>query len=123
KGAGDGGQRAHALLHRSPAPPARAGREVTFDSSMDQEAVSPLPKVRVQERKPPARPLKRFWRRVRQPLARSRVVKALVVGLIAGAVKLVYRTNPAARGSDDVAAAVAAHTPAIAAFWHGQHIL
>lgn len=90
---------------------------------MDQEVVLPLPKVRVQERKPPARPLKRFWRRVRQPLARSRVVKALVVGLIAGAVKLVYRTNPAARGSDDVAAAVAAHTPAIAAFWHGQHIL
>lgn len=90
---------------------------------MDQEAVSTLPKVRVQERRPRARPLKRFWKKVRQPLARSRVAKGLIVNLIVRAVKLVYRTNRAVEGSDDIAAAIRAHTPAIAAFWHGQHIL
>lgn len=90
---------------------------------MDQEAVSTLAKVRVQEGRPRSRPLKRLWKKVRQPLARSRVARTLLVGLIAGAVRLVHRTNATAAGSDDVEAAVRDYTPAIAAFWHGQHLL
>lgn len=90
---------------------------------MDQEAVSTLPKARVQQRKPRARPLKRFWKKVRQPLARSRVVTGLLVGLLVAVIKLVYRTNRPVEGSDDIASAVREHTPAIAAFWHGQHVL
>lgn len=70
-----------------------------------------------------SRPLKRFWKRIRQPLARSTVVKHALVVLIAGVVKFVYRTNPAVEGSDDIERVIATHTPAIAALWHGQHLL
>lgn len=91
---------------------------------MDQEAVSTLPKASAQDRKPGARPLvKRLWRKVRQPLARSRVAKTLLVNLTAGAVRLVNVTNKTVTGSDNIAAAVLEHTPAIAAIWHGQHLL
>ena len=88
---------------------------------MDQEAVSTLPKTRAHPARP--RPLKRLWKKVRGPLARSRAARAALVFLFAGAVKFVYRTNRRAEGSDDIADAVTAHTPAIAAFWHGQHIM
>jgi len=90
---------------------------------MDQEAVSTLTKAPVQDRKPKARPLKRLWKKVRQPLVRSRVAKALLVNLTAGAVRLVNATNKTVPGSDNIAEAVRRHTPAIAAIWHGQHLL
>ena len=70
-----------------------------------------------------SRPLKRFWKRIRQPLARSTVVKHALVVLTAGVVKFVYRTNPAVAGSDDIGPVISTHTPAIAALWHGQHLL
>ena len=88
---------------------------------MDQETASPLPKARAA--KAGSRPLKRLWRRVRGPIVKSRFAKALLVGLFVGAVKFVFRTNRVAEGSDDIADAVRDHTPAIAAFWHGQHLL
>jgi lysophospholipid acyltransferase (LPLAT)-like uncharacterized protein len=89
---------------------------------MDQEAVSTLPDTRAAR---PARPrsLKRLWKRLRGPLARSRAAQAALVFLFAGAIRLVYRTNRPAAGSDDIDGAVAAHSPAIAAFWHGQHLM
>ena len=90
---------------------------------MDQEAVSTLPKTRADPARSRPRPLKRLWKKVRGPLMRSRAAQALLVGLFVGAVKLVYRTNRPAEGSDDIGAAVRANTPAIAAFWHGQHLL
>lgn len=90
---------------------------------MDENAVSTPPDARATGRKPASRPLKNLWRKVRQPLARSRVVKALLVALIAWIVRFVYRTNPAVAGSDDIDAAIRTHTPAIAALWHGQHLL
>lgn len=67
--------------------------------------------------------LKTFWKRIRRPLAQSRVVKALLVRLIAGAVNFTYRTNRRVEGSDDPAPVMAALTPAIGALWHGQHLL
>lgn len=67
--------------------------------------------------------LKKTWKKVRQPLARSRVVKSLLTSLIVGAVKFVRLTNPAAKGSDAVDPIIATYTPAIATMWHGQHLL
>lgn len=90
---------------------------------MDQEAVSTLSKTRAGAARPRRRPLKRLWKRVRGPLMRSRAAQALLVALFVGAVKLVYRTNRLAEGSDDIGPAISANTPAIAAFWHGQHLL
>lgn len=90
---------------------------------MDQKVVSTLSKTPVQERKPKVRPLKRLWKKVRQPLARSRMAKAILVNLTASVVRLVNATNRTAAGSDSIEEAVRLHTPAIAAIWHGQHLL
>src|SRR5690606_26599311 len=115
------GQRAYALFHCPPASPARARRQLDAGAAMDQEAVSTLPDTRARPARP--RPLKRLWKRLRGPLARSRAARAALVFLFAGAIRFVYRANRPAAGSDDIDGALAAHTPAIAAFWHGQHIL
>jgi len=100
---------------------------------MDQEVISPLPqtgsskkrsaKARTKADRSRHRPLKRLWMRVRGPLARSRVVNAVLVALLTGAIRLVRRTTRPVEGSDDMARAIGAHTPAIAALWHGQHLL
>ena len=67
--------------------------------------------------------MKKAWKKLRQPLARSTVVKNVLATVIAGVVKFVHWTNPAVPGSDDPAAPIAALTPAIGALWHGQHLL
>lgn len=102
---------------------------------MDQETASPQPTTGIETRagtrpgtrvdaaRSRPRPLKRLWKKLRGPIARSAAVKSVLVALVAGAIRFVYRTNRRAEGSDDMAAAVAAHTPAIAALWHGQHLL
>lgn len=90
---------------------------------MDQKVVTALTKAPEQDCKPPARPLKRLWKKVRQPLARSRLTKTLLVNLAAGAIRLVNVTNKTAAGSDDIQKVVLDYTPAIAAIWHGQHLL
>lgn len=90
---------------------------------MDQKVVTTLLKVPAQDHKPKVRPLKRLWKKVRQPLTRSRVARALLVNLTANAVRLVNVTNKTAAGSDNIQQAVLDHTPAIAAIWHGQHLL
>ena len=90
---------------------------------MDRNAASSLPETGRAARPGRAGLLKTTWRKVRQPLARSTVVKNLVASLIAGLVKFTYWTNPAAAGSDDPKPRIAALTPAIGALWHGQHLL
>jgi lysophospholipid acyltransferase (LPLAT)-like uncharacterized protein len=90
---------------------------------MDHDAATPLPVTRAGQPKPKPRPLKAAWKKVRQPLARSTVVKQMLARVIAGAVKFVYWTNPAAEGSDDPAPLIRRYTPAIGALWHGQHLL
>lgn len=67
--------------------------------------------------------MKRFWKNIRHPLMRSRSVRWLLTSLIVFAVRFVAWTNRVARGSDDIRHAIDAHTPAIAALWHGQHLL
>lgn len=69
------------------------------------------------------RPLKALWRRIRQPLARSRLVKHVLASLMAAGARFVGWTNPMAQGSADLDAIMAANEPAIGAFWHGQHLM
>lgn len=73
----------------------------------------------------PARPrlLRSLWRKVRDPLARSRLVKALIASSIATGLRAVYRSNRPAPGSDNFTDAVAGIEPVIFALWHGQHLL
>lgn len=68
-------------------------------------------------------PLKIVWRRIRKPLANSRIVKNLLASALAWAVRFVDATNRRVEGSHDIEKAIAQYTPAIAALWHGQHLL
>jgi lysophospholipid acyltransferase (LPLAT)-like uncharacterized protein len=67
--------------------------------------------------------MKRFWKRFRKPLARSRFVKGAVASTLAQALRFVHLTNPLAKGSGDLEAAFAESAPLIVALWHGQHLL
>jgi len=69
------------------------------------------------------RPLKALWRRIRKPLARSRLVKHVLATLMATGARIVGWTNPLAKGSADLDAIMERHEPAIGAFWHGQHLM
>jgi len=71
-----------------------------------------------------SRATKAFWRRIREPLAQSRFVKNIIVGLLAQFVRLVRLTNRLVDGSAEVAGGAYAHLePGIIALWHGQHLL
>jgi lysophospholipid acyltransferase (LPLAT)-like uncharacterized protein len=66
---------------------------------------------------------KKFWRKIRKPLAQSRFAKAALTSILANFLRLVRLTNPMAAGSSDVAHASATLTPGIITLWHGQHLL
>ena len=68
-------------------------------------------------------PMKRFWRRIRKPMAESRFVKNTLASLLANALRVVYWTNPARKGSAEVEKLAAELSPGIVALWHGQHLL
>ncbi len=67
--------------------------------------------------------LKRVWQRIREPLARSELLKTVLVNLISAYLKLVYRTNKQLPGFTETIAAQKAYTPYIVTFWHGQHLM
>ncbi|MCR4269023.1 lysophospholipid acyltransferase family protein [Nitratireductor sp. ZSWI3] len=90
---------------------------------MENKATVPSNAMRVERKKSGSRPLKGLWRRIRKPLARSRFVKQALAAVMANALRLIDRTNPRVAGSHDLEAAIAAHSPAIAALWHGQHLM
>lgn len=90
---------------------------------MENKALAPSRHGAAKSRRRNAHPLKTVWRRIRAPLARSRFVKNLVASVLAGVIRLVDRTNPRVAGSHDLEKAIAEHSPAIAALWHGQHLL
>ncbi len=79
--------------------------------------------ARAPRKKKAAGPVKSLWRRIRQPLAESRRTKQMLASGLAWGLRFVRATNRLVPGSDDVAAAYAAHSPVIVAFWHGQHLL
>jgi lysophospholipid acyltransferase (LPLAT)-like uncharacterized protein len=71
-----------------------------------------------------SRPLKTFWKRIRKPLADSRIAKALLADVLALAMRFIRLTNPPVAGSarfED--GGYAALEPGIIALWHGQHLL
>ncbi|WP_442935548.1 lysophospholipid acyltransferase family protein [Nitratireductor sp. CH_MIT9313-5] len=90
---------------------------------MQEEAPAAAPVMKVGQDTPRVRPMKTLWRRIRKPLARSRVVKQVIASIMAQAIRFVAWTNPPVKGSADVEPAIAEFSPAIAALWHGQHIL
>ncbi|QKV19204.1 lysophospholipid acyltransferase family protein [Oricola thermophila] len=68
--------------------------------------------------------MKRMWRRMRTPLAESRLAADLVVAVLGSYLRLVHRTNRLLR--DDMAAAdriIDEKAPFIATCWHGQHFM
>lgn len=67
--------------------------------------------------------MKALWRRVREPIARSKMLKDALASAIVAALKFVVATNKRAKGSDDLHEALDRHSPAIFALWHGQHLL
>lgn len=67
--------------------------------------------------------LKRGWQRIREPLARSEMLKTVLVNLISGYLRLVYATNRRLPGFDETIASQKAYTPYIVTFWHGQHLM
>lgn len=67
--------------------------------------------------------MKRFWRKIRKPLAESRIAKSMIASALANVVRFVKWTNPAMTGSADIDALNAEFSPAIIALWHGQHLL
>ncbi|MER9207231.1 lysophospholipid acyltransferase family protein [Mesorhizobium sp. M0771] len=67
---------------------------------------------------------KTFWRKIREPLAQSRIVKSIIVSLLARFVRLVRLTNRVVEGSAKFSGGdYAEFEPGIIALWHGQHLL
>ena len=61
---------------------------------MENKASAPSPAMTANRKKTGPRPLKELWRRIRKPLAKSRFVKQALATLMAGAIRLIDRTNP-----------------------------
>jgi lysophospholipid acyltransferase (LPLAT)-like uncharacterized protein len=89
---------------------------------MSERAVAPAMGMK-DRRQGGVRPMKALWRRFRKPLARSRFAKNVVASILAVAIRLVERTNRRVEGSHDPETSFARYSPAIAALWHGQHLL
>lgn len=62
-----------------------------------------------------------WWKRLRQPLMRSRTVTGLLAGALVGALRVVRWTNPLVKGSHPVP--FDGREPLIIALWHGQHFM
>lgn len=69
------------------------------------------------------RPLKALWRRIRKPLARSVIVKRILVNLVVFLVRFTGWTNPMTKDTGDPIVFFKQHAPAILALWHGQHLM
>ena len=87
----------------------------------DQTATQPI-KRRAAKRKAVKRP-KVFWRKIREPLARSRVAKGMVTALFVLALRFIRLTNRTVTDSHQFDAVYDEVEPGIIALWHGQHLL
>jgi lysophospholipid acyltransferase (LPLAT)-like uncharacterized protein len=63
------------------------------------------------------------WRRFRRVLVQSRLFKHALASLLVALLRLIRWTNPLLPADLSIAEAYAKYTPAIAALWHGQHLL
>lgn len=67
---------------------------------------------------------KGLWRKIRQPLAKSRLVKGAISSLFATGLRFVRLTNPLVKGSVNILGdSYSDIEPVIVALWHGQHLL
>ncbi len=73
--------------------------------------------------KKPGRRSKTLWKKIRRPLAKSRLAKGILARLLALGLRLVGLTNPRVEGSETSLDSYAEHEPLIIALWHGQHLL
>ncbi|MEW9806602.1 lysophospholipid acyltransferase family protein [Mesorhizobium marinum] len=89
---------------------------------MDEQTATQPAVRRAAKDKNVSRP-KALWVRIREPLAQSRVAKAVVTSLFAQALRFIRLTNPVVAGSARLAGAYEADEPGIIALWHGQHLL
>jgi lysophospholipid acyltransferase (LPLAT)-like uncharacterized protein len=87
----------------------------------DQTATQPVVR-RAAKKKAVKRP-KALWRRIREPLAESRLAKGLLTSLFAQTLRFVKLTNRPVEGSFVPDAGYEADEPGIIALWHGQHLL
>lgn len=90
----------------------------------DQSATQPVVRSAANEKK--KKPKKRpntLWGWIREPLAQSRITKAILTSLFAQAMRFVRITNPTVAGSAPLSGTYDADGPGIIALWHGQHLL
>ncbi len=91
---------------------------------MEQQAAPPRTSEPDAETKGDSNPLKAFWKRIRAPLAQSRLAKGAIVTLFVQAMRFIRLTNPPVAGSmrfED--SEYEGMEPGIVALWHGQHLL
>lgn len=70
------------------------------------------------------RPMKAFWKRIREPLAESQIAKGLLAGLLVRIMKFIRLTNPMVAASVRFERSRSDETgPVILTVWHGQHLL
>ncbi len=71
-----------------------------------------------------ARKPKAFWKRIREPLAKSRFVKRILTNFLVLGLRLIRLTNPLVKGSVKILGGpYIDREPVIVALWHGQHLL
>ena len=66
---------------------------------------------------------RRIWRKVRQPLANSGIVKHGLGWLMVSYLRLVWLTNRKSPGFPDIEGYLEQHGAFILVMWHGQHLL
>lgn len=91
--------------------------------TIDNQAATPPVLGAVAGEKRGDHPLKKFWRRIRKPLAQSRFAKAALVNILAAGLRFLRLTSPMVRQTADWDREYAAHEPGIIALWHGQHLI
>lgn len=67
--------------------------------------------------------MKKIWRKIRQPLKESSLLKGALASALSFYLRFVYWTNPLLPGSDDPRLAHRKYNPFIITFWHGRHIM
>jgi lysophospholipid acyltransferase (LPLAT)-like uncharacterized protein len=87
----------------------------------DQTAAQPV--VRRAAKSKNAKRPKSLWLKIREPLAQSRLAKAVVTSFFAQALRFIRLTNPTLAGSARLTGTYESDEPGIIALWHGQHLL
>ena len=89
---------------------------------MDEQSATQPAVRRAAKKKADKRP-KDLWRRIREPLAQSRLAKGTITWFLAQVLRFLRLTNPLVAGSFKPTEAFEAEEPGIIALWHGQHLL